>query len=175
MSVRDCDGWVRSLHDQHIAFTGTIEIDGQRVVRADCTDRVYKAGAHYVADDFSNSLTLLVYGDLPANTVADTKRVYSDKLVSVQQARAQRRPHVHVVDADGFADLLEGKPARCQRLRAPKGTIVIPPPRGGRVFGGPLVHRRPTVRSAKALTIDLGALDASTAAHEMLSGFSEST
>ncbi|WP_413769001.1 hypothetical protein [Rhodococcus pyridinivorans] len=126
----------------------------------------YKAGAHYVADDFSNSLTLLVYGALPANTVADTERVYSDKLVALQRARSQRQPHIHVVDADGFADLLEDKPARCQRLRASKGTIVIPPLSGGGIFGGPLVHRRPTVRRAKALTIDLGALDAGTAAHE---------
>ena len=114
MSVRDCEGrWVRSLRDQVVTFTGTVRIDGVHVTRRECEELV-RAKNGITAADFSGHVTLLVEGDLDGKHVTDPSRGYSKKLVGAHRTRATGGPHVHVVDVEAFADLLDGIPARVE-------------------------------------------------------------
>lgn len=166
MDVRDCSGWVESLHRHTITFTGKVTIDGVRVNRSECAELARAARAFDVLDDFSGSTTLLVHGDLASQIVADKKLAYSNKLVAVQQTRIHRGPHVHVVDSNGFADLLDGIPTRCRRLRTSGTSVSIRREQGEGVLGGPVKVRKPGTHGTSVLTIDLAGLDAGTAAHE---------
>ncbi len=166
MSIHDCDGWVRSLRGHHVTFTGRVRINGIHHTKKECRTLALGRGADAVVQDFSHSLTLLVYGELNANVVADPDQVYSRKLLAVQEARALRHPHVHVVDSAGFANLLKRKPAPCRRLGSSKGTTVVLPAPGNGVFGGPLVVHRGSTHPATILKEDLDKLDAGTVAHQ---------
>jgi hypothetical protein len=73
---------------------------------------------------------------------------------------------VHVIDADGFADFVDGLPARCRNLRdSGKNVRVVPEPGEG-VLGGPLQPHAAVVHEAAELARDMSALDAGTKAHE---------
>jgi hypothetical protein len=73
---------------------------------------------------------------------------------------------VHVIDADGFADLVDGLPARCRNLRGSGTNVRIVPEIGEGVLGGPLRPRAAVVHQAAELATDMSALDAGTKAHE---------
>lgn len=165
MSIRDCEGWVTALGDQTVTFTGKVEIDGQRMFRAECEARAHRLGAA-TATDFSGRITLLVQGDLGGQTVTDPEREYSDKLVAVQRTRERREPHVHVVNSTGFTELVHGEVARCRRLRGAGRTLEVAPEIGDGVLGGRLTPRKLSQQDATGLSFDLSELDAGTAAHE---------
>jgi hypothetical protein len=160
-----CDGWVASLRGHTVAYTGNVLIDGTRVSQADCAKRAERKGAGW-RDDWSSEVTLLVHGDLAGKQVIDPERGYSRKLVSALHSRRRGR-HVHVVDADGFGDLLAGVTASCRRLGRRGGQVVVVPEVGDRILGGPLKPRRaPNRTGSEALRIDWDRVDAATAAHE---------
>lgn len=166
VSVRDCEGrWVRSLRDQVVTFTGTVRIDGVHVTRRECEERV-RAKNGITATDFSGYVTLLVEGDLDGKHVTDPSRGYSKKLVGAHRARATGGPHVHVVDVEAFADLLDGIPARCRNLRGSGDRILVAPEPGDGILGGPVQPRRAGKRDIGGLRLNLDALDAGTEAHE---------
>jgi hypothetical protein len=121
--LRRCDGWVASLRGHTVAFTGQVLVDGTWVPQARCAELAAHKGAAW-RDDWASTVTLLVHGDLAGKQVIDPQRGYSRKLVAAQQARRQGT-HVHVVDADGFSDLLAGAVARCRRVRRRAGQVVV--------------------------------------------------
>jgi hypothetical protein len=148
-----------------VAYTGYVFIDGTWVPQATCAELAAQRGADW-RDDWSSEVTLLVHGDLAGKQVIDPERGYSRKLVSAQQSRRQKR-HVHVVDADGFSDLLAGTEAPCRRLRRRAGEIFVAGKVGDRILGGPLKPRRiPRRSSGDVLQVDWDRIDAATAAHE---------
>jgi hypothetical protein len=117
MTTIRCDGWVRSLHGQTLAFTGKVLIDGTWTLREDCAASAMTRGAVDWKADFSRKVALLVHGDLARQVVTDDARRYSKKLVRAAWER-DRGYHVCVVDADGFSGLLN----RTSALpRAPAG------------------------------------------------------
>jgi hypothetical protein len=166
MSVRECpDRWLSSLRGQVVTLTGVVNVDGRHLLRSECEMEVRKAGGS-TATDLSGRITLLVEGDLGGKAVTDPTRGYSKELVAVQEARQTGLAHVHVVDPDGFADLVDGLPARCRNLRGSGNSVrVVPEPDEG-VLGGPLQPNAVTVHSAAELARDLSALDAGTKAHQ---------
>jgi hypothetical protein len=162
--LRRCDGWVTSLRGHIIAYTGQVLVDGIWVPQAQCAELARRAGAQS-REDWTSAVTLLVHGDLASKQVIDTKRHYSRKLVAAQQTR-QQGTHVHVVDGDGFSDLLAGEAARCRRLRRRAGGVVVSPEPGDGILGPPLKPRRAPHRSRGPLRVDWDQVDAATAAHE---------
>jgi hypothetical protein len=164
MSVRNCpDRWVSSLQGQVVTFTGVVNIDAHHLPRSECERQAGEQGAS-TATDFSGRITLVVEGDLDGKAVTDPARGYSKKLVGAQDARLRGRPHMHVVDSDGFADLLEGLPARCRNLRGSGKNVQIAPEIGDGVLGGPLRPRAAVAHGAAELATDMSVLDAGTKA-----------
>lgn len=168
MDVRACSGWVESLRGQMITFTGKVTIDEARVNRAECAALALSAHAVGVLDDVSGVTTLLVHGDLVGQVVRNPTLAYSNKLIAVQKTRTSRDPgvHVHVVDSNGFADLLDGTAVRCRRLHRSGNGIAIKKENGEGILGGRVKPRKVGTRSTAKLSIDLDALDAATTAHE---------
>ena len=163
--LRQCDGWITRLRGHTVAYTGYVLLDGTWVPQARCAELADQRGA-VSRGDWSSEVTLLVHGDLAGKQVVDPARGYSRKLVSAQESRRQRR-HVHVVDADGFGDLLADTQAPCRRLRRRAGEIFVAGKVGDRVLGGPLKPRRIPYRSSgDVLKVDWDRIDAATAAHE---------
>ncbi|MGX4688282.1 hypothetical protein [Streptomyces sp. JNUCC 63] len=171
MANRPCDGSVRGLKGQTICFTGRVLVDGHWTVRKRCAERAEQRGATYKAE-FSNLVTLVVYGDLASKVVTDARRDYSHTLVQAEHRRRQER-HVCVVDADGFSKLLRGHPAPCLALRRAGAGGVRPVASsdvGAAILGGLLRPQRVGRRTSEALAVDLSLLDKSTAAHELTVG-----
>lgn len=168
MAGSACDGWVRSLEGQTLAFTGKVLLDGEWTLRDDCAVMARMRGAVGWKDDFSRKVTLLVHGDLASQSVTDDVRQYSKKLVRAAWER-DRNFHVCVVDADGFSDLLNHAPARCRELRRVNmdsdQVLVLRQPGDG-VLGGPLEPRSVGSHSSVGLELDLSQLDRATFAHE---------
>jgi hypothetical protein len=163
--IRQCDGWITGLRGHTVAFTGYVLIDDIWIPQATCAQLASRRGADW-RDDWSLEVTPLVHGDLAGKQVIDPARGYSRKLVSAQESRQQRR-HVHIVDADGFSDLLAGAHAPCRQLRRRAGGILVAGKAGDRILGGPLKPRRtPQRRSGNVLKVDRDQIDAATAAHE---------
>jgi hypothetical protein len=153
------------LRGHTVAYTGYVLVDGSWVPQAQCADLAARHGAAW-RDDWSSTVTLLVRGDLADKQVIDPERGYSRKLVAAQQSRRQGA-HVHVVDADGFSDLLAGTVARCRRLRRRAGQVIVVAEPGDRILGPPLKPRRVPRRTSKGpLRVDWNLVDAATAAHE---------
>ena len=164
-----CDGWVRTLRNEVVIFTGRVLVDEQRVSQRQCGSFVEALQGEW-RDEPSSRVTLVVHGDLAGQRVVDPRRQYSEKLILAQEARFGGR-HVHVVDAAGFSDLLDRRPARCRRLRrAPGGGVEVLPEAGDFVFGEPFDRHQaplPHKRVSRELARDLEALDRATAAHEL--------
>ncbi|WP_445284736.1 hypothetical protein [Streptomyces sp. DSM 118148] len=167
MTGRTCDGWVHSLKTQTLCFTGKIVVDGEWLVRTECARKAKQRGAT-TKTDFSSGITLVVHGDLAGKQVSDTRRNYSGTLVAAEHERQQGH-HVHVVDGDGFGDLIHGFSAPCLELRrSPRGggPVVVPAHAAYGVLGAPLQPRNSGRHQATELTLDLSSLDEGTAAHE---------
>ncbi|MDB5910580.1 MAG: hypothetical protein JWP34_4694 [Massilia sp.] len=167
MDGKQCDGWVHSLKGQTVCFTGKVLIDGEWTVQKRCGEMAKLLGAKSWKPDFSRKVTAVVHGDLASQIVTDSHRQYSQKLLGAEQERDQGR-HVHIVDADGFADLLKNLPARCRELRRTTSgnhLLVLPRPGDG-ILGGPLQRHQAGRHKVGALTIDLNRLDEGTEAHE---------
>lgn len=166
-----CRGTVHGLKGHTVCFTGRVLVDGVWTVRATCSKRAAQRGA-VSKTDFSRKVTLVVYGDLASKAVTDDSRAYSSTLVDAEAERSRGR-HVCVVDADGFSELLKGRPAPCLKLRKARTGRVRPvaahTPKGG-ILGGPLRVRRTGQRLSGDLTLDLSALDRATTAHETTVG-----
>ncbi|MGP3756158.1 hypothetical protein [Streptomyces sp. IBSNAI001] len=56
-----CNGWVYSLREQTICFTGRIVVDGEWMVRKKCDSRAGQRGAKSKSD-FSRHVSLVVHG-----------------------------------------------------------------------------------------------------------------
>ena len=110
-----CDGWVHSLKGQHVVFTGRVATSRGWLSQSECARQATMKYRARCTEDFSDRVTLVVHGDLASALVVDPKRQFSQKLVAAKEARRQKR-HVHVVDADGFEELLLGRLARCRML-----------------------------------------------------------
>ncbi len=163
-----CEGWVETLRDQEIVFTGKVLVDGDWTPRAECRLMARARGARADKTDFSGKISLVVHGDLASQVVQDEGRRYSQTLVLAQERRAQGK-HVCVVDGAGFSDLLAGYPARCRELRSTtsgSNQRLVLPAVGDGVLGGPLQSARPTQHDSTLLARDLAQLDRGTAAHE---------
>lgn len=163
-----CSGWVDSLRDQELVFTGRVLVDGEWTHRDQCRAMAKARGARSDKTDFSGKITLVVHGDLASQVVQDEARHYSQTLVLAADRR-ERGQHVCVVDAAGFSDLLQNCPARCRQLRstAPgsRQRLVLPEPGDG-ILGGPLLRHRVAQHEGTLLGRDLTQLDRGTAAHE---------
>jgi hypothetical protein len=167
VAVRQCEGEIRGLKGQTICFTGQVLVDGVWTVRTRCADKVEQYGATSKTD-FSQKVTLVVYGDLTSKVVTDDRRAYSRTLVDAE-AQRRRGLHVCVVDADGFSKLLKGHSAPCLELRKAATGRVLPVGRSeseAGILGGPLLPQRIGRRIPVDLTLDLSLLDKGRAAHE---------
>lgn len=155
--------WVETLKGKRIAFTGKVFVRDRWVVRDQCVRLAEKRGA--ISTDYvSSSTDIVVWGDLASQVVADPTTMSSQKLINA--AKASR--HVHVITADGFADLLHGGVARCIRGAAGREVYKWPADDTTLLFGGPLrVHQAPKHKAnQKMLKVDLDALDNGTEAHQ---------
>jgi hypothetical protein len=165
--VLTCNGWVYSLKEQTICFTGRIVVDGEWMVRKKCDSRAGQCGAKSKSD-FSRHVSLVVHGDLSTKSVSDTQRNYSDTLLGAEHEREQGH-HVHVVDSQGFGDLIHGFPAPCLKLRRPphgNWPVLVPSQARYGVLGAPLRTRQVGRHDSQELAMDLSGLDKGTAAHE---------
>lgn len=172
MPGRPCEGTVHRLNGQTICFTGRVLVDGEWTVRTHCAERARRQAATPKAD-FSQKVTLVVYGDLASKVVTDDRRTYSSTLVDAEAERSRGR-HVCVVDGDGFSKLLRRRPAPCLELRKARTGRVRPvaaTATEAHILGGPLRVRRTAARRASGdLTLDLNRLDEATAVHEVTVG-----
>ncbi|MFF3715548.1 BRCT domain-containing protein [Streptomyces prasinus] len=171
MVRQTCDGWVHGLKGETLCFTGKVVVDGEWLVRAECGRRAKQRGAT-AKTDFSGGVSLVVHGDLSSKQVSDTRRNYSDTLIAADRERGLGR-HVHVVNEDGFGNLIHGFPARCLELRASSrgGTpAVVPPHPTYDILGAPLQVQKRGLSTAQELKVDLSSLDKGTAAHERTVG-----
>lgn len=163
-----CSGWVDSLDQQELVFTGRVVVDGQWTHRNECRLMAKARGARADKTDFSGKITLVVHGDLASQVVQDETRHYSQTLVLAADRR-QRGQHVCVIDGAGFSDLLHGYPARCRQLRSTmpgsRQRLVLPETGDG-ILGGPLRQQRVPQHDDAPLRRDLTQLDRGTAAHE---------
>lgn len=158
--------WIESFHGHVLAFTGRVFVDGNWEIREDCVRMAMARGAADWKTDMSRKVSLLVHGDLASQNVTDKTRQYSKKLKLADTLR--RSGHeLAIIDGQGFADLLDGYPARNRELRvAGVGEVLVLPSLGEGILGGPLAERAPTAHQPSSLTVDLEALDRATAAHE---------
>jgi hypothetical protein len=165
---RDCDGWVWTLRDQLVYFTGTMTIGGQRYLRDDCQTMVVTRGGDWQTD-YSRKVTLLVHGDLDPRRVHDPIQMRSKKLRDAAEAELKGY-HTCIVDQDGFAALLDRFPAPCRRIErtpAEQDEVIVHPGIVVEPFGAPLQRRNGSVHlPGSGLTLDLNQLGAGTEAHE---------
>jgi hypothetical protein len=165
MSI-DCDGWVWSLRDQLVFFTGAVTVDGERLLREDCRSMVLTRGGDWQTD-YSRRVTLLIQGDLNPLVIHDPIRMRTKKLRAVADAE-RKGYHTCIVDQYGFAALLDRYPAPCRRLEpTPNNEVILHPGLTLVPFGAPLERRNGSVHLAgSGLNLDLNQLDAGTEAHE---------
>ncbi|MGW7568964.1 hypothetical protein ACWGJV_22135 [Streptomyces tendae] len=171
MARQACDGWVHGLKGQILCFTGKVVVDGEWLVRTECVRRARQRGAT-TKTDFSGGVGLVVHGDLTGKQVSDKRRNYSDTLVAAVHERGLGR-HVHVVNGDGFGNLIHGFSARCLELRSSArggAPVAVPPDATYDVLGAPLQVRRSGRHTVRELKVDLSSLDEGTAAHERTVG-----
>ncbi|MFM9702123.1 BRCT domain-containing protein [Streptomyces galilaeus] len=172
MGGRPCRGTVPRLKGQTICFTGRVLVDGEWRFRTRCAESARQQGAT-PKTDFSQRVTLVVYGDLASKVVTDDHRTYSSTLVDAEAERRRGR-HVCVVDGDGFSKLLRGRPAPCLELRRARTgrvrPVAVATTAEVRVLGAPLRVRRSGRRASADLTLDLSRLDKATAVHEATVG-----
>lgn len=158
--------WVTSFRGHVLAFTGRVLIDGGWTIREDCWRMARTRGAADWKTDMSGRVTLLVHGDLASQHVTDRTRQYSKKLKLADELRRSGKS-VAIIDGQGFADLVNGYPARNRELLfdGPSDVLVLPE-LGEGILGGPLSTRQIPVHEPSELTLNLEALDRGTAAHE---------
>ncbi len=157
---------MRSLRGETVCFTGTV-YDGDHTLLSrhglieEVRDRGGQAHRHLTSD-----VTLLVHGTVEAAQVTDESRRYTRKLLWVEQSRAAGR-HVHVVDADGFIRLMNGKSAACRELDKDKrGNVRLSPERPFQVRSAPSSD----ASSGWRIEACLDGLERATRAHETLRG-----
>jgi hypothetical protein len=158
--------WVTSFRGHVLAFTGKVLIDGNWTIREDCGRMAETRGAAGWKPDMSGRVSLLVHGDLASQKVTDRTRRYSKKLILADKLRRSGKP-VAIIDGQGFADLVNGYPARNRKLLfvGPSDVLVLPC-LGEVILGGPLPTRQIPIHDPSELTLNLEALDRGTAAHE---------
>lgn len=158
--------WVETLRGHTLAFTGKVFIDGEWEYRENCVLMAKSRGANGWKTDMSGKVTLLIHGDLASQRVSDTTRNYSKKLRLADTLRRSGKA-IALIDGHGFADLINGYPARNRELLVASPTeVLVLPQIGERILGGPLATKILTAHRPSQLTVDLGALDRGTAAHE---------
>jgi len=106
---------VTGLRGQTIVFTGKVHLRGEHVKRPELMQLARTFGAR-TKNDFSNKINLVVWGDLSGQTVKDSDREFSRKLLHTEQTQGSPRRHVHVVDAPGFESLMAGHAAPCRNV-----------------------------------------------------------
>ncbi|GAA5192333.1 hypothetical protein GCM10023346_14060 [Arthrobacter gyeryongensis] len=158
--------WVTSFLGHVLAFTGKVWIDGTWTIREDCVRMAEARGAVDWKPDMSGRVTLLVHGDLASQHVSDRTRQYSKKLILADSLRRSGKP-IAIIDGQGFADLVNGYPARNRKLLfAGPSEVLVLPDLGEGILGGPLSTRQIPAHDPSELTLNLEALDRGTAAHE---------
>lgn len=158
--------WVTSFRGHVLAFTGKVWIDASWTIREDCGRMAETRGAVDWKPDMSGRVTLLVHGDLASQYVTDRTRQYSKKLILADKLRRSGSP-LAIIDGQGFADLVNGYPARNRKLLfAGPSDVLVLPDLGEGILGGPLSTRQIPVHEPSELTLNLDALDRGTAAHE---------
>ncbi len=50
MDFKPCDGWVHTLSEQTLCFTGKVLMDGEWVIRKDCEEMIQQFGANSKPD-----------------------------------------------------------------------------------------------------------------------------
>lgn len=163
-----CDGTVHTIRGRTIVFTGVVRDGDTHVVQETCGHMAVQKRATYLRD-FTSAVDLVVWGDLDGKRVQDPRHQFSEKLVRAKETRGHSSDrHVHVVDADGFFDLLTGRSAPCRRIYSRRGVLGVTRRDDDKLLGGTLVIHRPTPhnRTANALLESLDSLDRGTKAHQ---------
>lgn len=158
-----CNGWVDKLEGHEVVFTGRVFVRDDWWLRTRC-GRTAKALGAKVSDSFRKTTSVLVWGDLTSQIVKDPRRGLSRKLIAASDA-ALDGTHVHIISADGFADLIRGDAARCRRLTRRRGRYVASD-QATSIYGGPISIPRVSRHAAQyKLQLDLNALDQGTNLH----------
>lgn len=112
-----CPGEVTTVRGLTVMFTGKVTINGDQMYRPRLQERLEMLGGT-ISPHWSKKVNVLVHGDLTGQIVSDRRRLFSKKLLGVEEHLASGA-HVHVIDSAGFAALLRGKSATCltERLR----------------------------------------------------------
>jgi BRCT domain type II-containing protein len=118
-SSEPCTGWIESLRGESVLFTGKTHVDGEHVERRHLRQRTLTVGGH-LAPDQSAYVTVLVCGEMWSGPLTDPHRRYSRKLVYFEDLMRKTGQHIHVIDGNGFGNLMKGRPARCHDLLAPR-------------------------------------------------------
>lgn len=116
--MNDCTGTISSLAGEYVLFTGKAVVNGKHVKREVLQALTRGAGGEAVPDR-SSSITILVIGETWSGPLHDERRRYSQKASFVEELGSAAGHHVHVIDAEGFGNLLRGQPAHCFTLRPP--------------------------------------------------------
>lgn len=174
MASTACDGWVRSLRGQRVQVTGKVVSSDHWWTHSVIKSDVEQWGGSSVAKGSqSGAATLLVMGAL-AGDVIDPDRGWSRNVVFVAQQRREGN-HICLIDADGYAILLNRSSAPCLKLqriaKSKKYRILRPPPKEpsapfDNLFGLPWHPAKDPAHRPVELERDLESLDRGSAAHE---------
>jgi len=110
--MASCSGWVRSLKDRDVVFTGVLSVGGLRVTHQQCGELVKSIGGSWT-QQFSRDTDLVVAGWQGSIDYQGTGASRKLVLASQSNDEGSDRPHVHVIRSFGFSDLLARQPAEC--------------------------------------------------------------
>lgn len=158
-----CKG-VKRLEGEVVVFTGKVYVGDEWWQQALCRELAEEGGAT-TGKGFTASTSVVVWGDLSSQVVSDPKSLHSAKLIGARESAR----HVHVVDAEGFASLLDGLPARCHLAAVKKGQVPSIPKQPARLLGSHLKITVPSgnAHAGKSFAVDMDALDRGSRAHAL--------
>ncbi|HEX6877238.1 MAG TPA: hypothetical protein VF165_16400 [Nocardioidaceae bacterium] len=172
-------GGVWLTQNSVVCITGRASAHGERIIKSASRAALKKRNADFT-DDWSERVTVLVWGDFSRGQIVNPRRGLTQKLEEAHAARIAGR-HVHVIDTDDYGALLEGRRVPCvavpdpRRLRAgglkrPRAMTQMSPPGAGRPAHTTQMRpyepqKGPTRNDVLAMTKDLAALERALQAH----------
>lgn len=96
MNRSKCNGYVSTLRDQLVLFTGRTHVDGEFTKKEDCWQHVITRGGNWAFSE-SRAVTLLVIGDLSTQRIIDQQNNRSGKVIFVANHRTNGH-HICAID-----------------------------------------------------------------------------
>jgi hypothetical protein len=173
-------GGVRLTQTSVVCITGRASAHGERIFKSASRTALNNRKADFT-DEWSDRVTLLVWGDFSVGQIRNPRRGLTQKLEEAHAARVAGR-HVHVVETDDYGALLDGRRVPCVALPEPRKLragglkrpgavtpLAVGAGRPGRAQVRPYEPQQgPTRTDVLVLTRDLATLERALSAHRRL-------